>query len=91
MYDKKYDYMITTTDNPFDPFTEFDSWYQYDEPRYHTCEYVARLSNVNEELLTDDENAQNLYDTYKRIVTNDFLNLYKIVFKEKNQDELDSE
>ena len=24
---------ITTVDNPFDPFTDFDSWFQFDEEK----------------------------------------------------------
>lgn len=37
------EYWVTTTDNPFDPFTQYDEWYRYDESHgYHLSEYVAR-------------------------------------------------
>ena len=37
---------VTTTDNPFDPFTEFWNWYQFDEidKRYCTTGLMARFS-----------------------------------------------
>ena len=39
------DIWITTTDNPFDFFTQFDDWFQFDESKgYHTCSYVARIA-----------------------------------------------
>ena len=42
---------ITTTDNPFDFFTQFDDWYQFDESKgYHTCSYVARIAKVSNDL-----------------------------------------
>ena len=39
------DYMLTTVDNPFNPFTEFDSWLAYDEQSgYNTNGLLARLT-----------------------------------------------
>lgn len=41
------EYWVTTTDNPFDPFTEYDDWYRFDEQKgYHTSGYVARDPEV---------------------------------------------
>ena len=35
---------LTTIDNPYDPITDFDKWYLYDEQKgYHTSSYLARL------------------------------------------------
>lgn len=35
---------ITTKDNPYSPFTQFDDWFHYDIlVGYNTCSYLARL------------------------------------------------
>lgn len=52
---------ITTYDNPYDPFTQFDDWYNFDESSgYRTCSYLARLApqsadfeDINDFLLED--------------------------------------
>ena len=37
--------MITTIDNPYNPFTQFDEWYAFDEGKgYCTSGYLARIS-----------------------------------------------
>lgn len=45
---------LTTIDNPYDPFTEWDAWYGYDQANGHfSCEYLARSvvsANANSEL-----------------------------------------
>lgn len=43
--------MITTTDNPYDPMNEFDSWYQFDVSHgYKTAEYLARVAKLSSHL-----------------------------------------
>lgn len=38
--------MLTTEDNPFDPFTDFEEWWKWDTfiGRYNTCGWVAKNS-----------------------------------------------
>ena len=41
---KQESYMISTSDNPYNPFTNFHEWFVYDETKgYHTCSLLARL------------------------------------------------
>lgn len=50
---------ITTKDNPFDYFNQFDDWYAFDENNgYHTCEYVARVLRSSDELSEADQRIE---------------------------------
>lgn len=41
------EFALTTSDNPYDPITKFDEWYEYDEEKgYHTCSYLARIAKI---------------------------------------------
>ena len=43
--------MLTTIDNPFDPFTQFDAWYQYDEEKgHHTCQFLSKIAKTSSEM-----------------------------------------
>ena len=48
--------MLTTKDNPFDPFDQFDSWFMYDTQNgYNTCGLIARIAHTSN-ALSDAEN-----------------------------------
>lgn len=48
--------MLTTVDNPFDPITQFDDWYEYDESKgYCTSGYVARITKTSDDLSKNDQ------------------------------------
>lgn len=50
-------YMLTTIDNPYNPFTHWDEWYAWDEAAgYHTSGLLARLTNTSHELSEVDQN-----------------------------------
>lgn len=49
-------YMLTTLDNPFNPFTQYDEWYAFDTTQgYHTTNYLARIVRSSHELSEQDE------------------------------------
>ena len=42
---------LTTTDNPFSPKTEFDSWFAFDiQKGYNSCGLLDRISKTSDEL-----------------------------------------
>lgn len=44
-------YMLTTFDNPYNPFVDFVSWYMFDcEMQYNTCSRLARIANIDSEM-----------------------------------------
>jgi len=50
------EYMLTTVDNPFDPFTRFDEWYEYDIAMgYNTSSFLARVAYHSDELSDADQ------------------------------------
>lgn len=49
-------FKLTTKDNPFSPFTQFESWQRFDEQRnYNTISYLSRIAFTSIEF-TDEEN-----------------------------------
>lgn len=44
-------YMLSTIDNPFSPFDQFDAWYAFDEAAgYHSSALLARLTFTADDL-----------------------------------------
>lgn len=51
------EYMLSTSDNPFNPFTEWKQWYAFDSRMgYHTPSYLARVVRSSSELSESDQN-----------------------------------
>ena len=51
---------ITTFDNPFDYFTQFKEWYDYDRQMgYYTLEYLGRIAKTSSDL-SDEDNEEEL-------------------------------
>ena len=74
-------YALTTFDNPYNPFEQFDEWFLYDvEKEYNTCSYLARIARTSDEF-TDEENNQEILRAIDEIIRYDFLNIYKKVKK----------
>lgn len=50
---------ITTEDNPFDPFTEFKQWYNFDVSHgYHTSALLGRITFTSNELSELDQQQE---------------------------------
>ena len=73
------DVMLTTIDNPFDPFKQFDEWLAFDESKgYFTNEYLARIVKTSDELSEADERFA-IESAMDEIVQLNILGIYKKV------------
>jgi len=71
--------MLTTVDNPHDPFDSFPPWYAWDEGKgYHTSSFLARILVTSDELSEADQ-TQALHDAINQIVNENVSGLYKKV------------
>ena len=49
------EFMLTTIDNPFDPFEQFSSWLLFDKEKgYDSCEKLARLATITDDMTQDE-------------------------------------
>lgn len=73
--------MLTTFDNPYDPFTQFSKWFLFDtEKGYNSSAYLARIAHTSDEL-TDDENDAEIERAIDEIVRYDFMNVYRKIYR----------
>ena len=73
------EFMLTTFDNPFDPFEQFTSWFLFDvEKGYNTCGYLGRIVNFNDEM-SEKEKDEEIERAIDEIIQYDFLAIYKKV------------
>lgn len=76
---------ITTIDNPYDPITDFENWYAYDEEKgYHSSSLVARLTYTSDEISEADQEVafENAID---EIVKYNVSGMHKKVVSESNK------
>lgn len=72
-------YAITTIDNPYDPFNQFDSWYMFDlDHGYNSCSYLDRIAKTSDSL-SDKENDEEIERAIDEIIKFDPFNIYKKV------------
>lgn len=76
---------ITTFDNPFSPFSQFNEWYQYDTRMgYDTLGLLNRMSLSSSQLSEEDQNriiedtmismVRIFPETYKLVIVDDYPN-----------------
>lgn len=81
------EYMLTTTDNPFNPFTEYKEWYTWDvQQGYHTAAYLGRIVRSSEALSeqVQDQAIDNAMDDI--ILENPYGNWVKVEAPEQIPD-----
>lgn len=74
--------MLTTFDNPFDPFEQFVQWRLFDiEKGYYTCEYLARTVRFSDDMSQNEMDLEN-ERAIDYIIKIDPLNIYKKVCRQ---------
>lgn len=77
-----YSCMLTTNDNPFNPFEDFDSWFRFDtEKGYNSCSRLMRIAKV-EDFYSEEETEAEIERAIDIIIEQDFLDIFKKVKKE---------
>ena len=74
-------FMLTTIDNPFDPFEQFTSWFLFDEEKgYQSCSRLARVAKLSDDMTQKeiDEETERAID---EIIKYDLLDIYKKISK----------
>lgn len=73
--------MLTTIDNPYDYFNEFENWLAFDEEKgYDTLNYLARIAETSDEL-SDLDNEIAIDSAIDAIINLNILGIYKKVYK----------
>lgn len=71
------DCKLTTIDNPYDPFEQFDSWLMFDmEKGYNSCERLARVAQLTNDM-TQKEIDEEIERAIDQIIKYDILNIYQ--------------
>lgn len=62
-------YMLSTKDNPFDPFDEFEQWLQFDIAHgYHSVNVLASRAITSNGELSKEEDEQAVSDAIDEII-----------------------
>ena len=78
---------LTTSDNPFNPFNNFDAWFNFDvQQGYNSCQYLARVANTSDSL-TDTENSLIIEKAIDEIISLDPFNIFKKIVIDDNDSE----
>ena len=79
MNEERYEFMLTTFDNPFDPFEQFNDWFMFDiEKGNYSCNYLARIAKTTDDM-TQKEVDEEIERAIDEIILYNPLNIYKKV------------
>lgn len=79
--------MVTTKDNPYDPFKDFNNWFIYDSTKgYNTCSYLSRVARTSDSL-SESLNSEYIEKAIDEIIKYDFMNIYKKIVIEDDTDD----
>jgi hypothetical protein len=79
------EYMLTTVDNPFNPFTHYDEWFAYDQfLGHHSNSLLARIARTSDELSEADQRLA-IQSAINEIVTENVSGVHRKVAAPKTQ------
>lgn len=74
--------MLTTKDNPYDPFMQWDQWFNWDVLHgYNSCGLLARIAKTSDNL-SEADNKLEIENAIDEIIKFDLQKVYKKVSKE---------
>lgn len=70
------EFMLSTIDNPFNPFENFDEWFLFDvEKGYNSCSRLARIAKLSDDMSETEVNEET-ERAIDEIIFYDFMNVY---------------
>lgn len=77
--------MLSTIDNPFNPFEDYSSWLMFDKEKgYDSAERLMRIAKLTDDMTQKEENEE-IERAIDEIIKYDFLNVYTKVSKTLNE------
>lgn len=77
------EFMITTLDNPYNPFTQFDEWKAFDEgEKYFTLSYLGRIVDYSN-CVTEEDRRNARESAIEEIIRVNPLKIYCKVYKDE--------
>lgn len=68
--------MLTTVDNPYDPFDEFEEWYAFDLEKGHNCCGIMAANAYTSPEFSERKMLDDIEEGIDRFLANDILGLY---------------
>ena len=77
--------MLSTIDNPFNPFEDYSSWLMFDKEKgYDSAERLMRIAKLTD-VMTQKEENEEIERAIDEIIKYDILNVYIKVSKTLNE------
>jgi len=74
--------MLTTVDNPFSPFDDYQAWYAFDERHgYQSASLLARIAMVSDDLSESDQ-IKAIEDAIEEILAENVTGMFRKVTRE---------
>lgn len=77
---KNEEFMLTTYDNPFNPFEDFEIWWKFDQRLGHDCCGTLARHALISPIFSDERNEEEILRAAKEICENE-PTIYKMVYR----------